>query len=218
MTAADIVIEALRALEVLGAGATPSTDEAADGLKVLQRLLANWTAEELTIFATNTQAVSLTTSTVSYTLSTRPTKILSADVLTGSLIFPVEVCGPVRWAELDGKNDTSARTKALYCDYAYTSASIQVAPKPAGSATLNLYCLTDLSTLASGAATFSMPSGYERAVVFNLAVDLSTQFGREVPATVAAIATQSKQALQALNTSNREGVGVRQLNNGAAAQ
>ena len=216
MTAAQLVRSALRLLEVIGAGGEESAEEAADGLAVLQALLASWTAEELSIFAHNTQTVSLVVSDAEYTLGSRPQKILSAELLSGGMTFPVEVCGPARWAQVPDKAAVSSQTRAVICDYGFPTAVVKVAPIPAGSATLSLHCTTDLATLASGAATFSMPPGYERAVRFNLAVDLAAEFGRKLDPTVAAIATQSKNALQTLNASNAAAVLARELNAPAA--
>ena len=216
MTAAQLVRSALRLIEVIGSGGEESAEEAADGLAVLQALLASWSAEELTVFASNTQSVSMTADDAEYTLATRPQKVLSADVLSAAITFPVEVCGPKRWAEIGDKNSKSLVTKAVFCDYGFPDAVIKVAPIPLGSATLRLYCTTDLATLASGAATFSMPPGYERAVRFNLAVDLCAEWGKKLDPTVATIATQSKQALQALNASNAAAIGARELQSPAS--
>jgi len=196
----------LRLIGVLASGETPSTDEAADALVALQQLLDDWSTEELLVHATRTAAVTLANTVQSYAIpGARPVKILSADVVTNALTFPVKVVGPDAWAQIVDRNHLSALTEACYCDYAYPTAAVLVSPIPNAAATLNLYCMVDLATVALAGDTFALPEGYARAVRFNLAVDLAGEFARPVDPAVLAVARETKAGLKTLIASNRAG-------------
>lgn len=203
--ASDLVNSALRLLGVIASGETPNTDEAADGFTALQQLLANWSANELTLFGTQTITIPTSNGVASYTPGTRPVKVLNADVLTGGMTFPVAVVGPDAWATTPDKQDTSPRPRFLYCDYAYPTAAVQLAPIPNGVFSVRMYCTADLATLASQGTTFDMPEGYAKAIRFNLAVDLAPEYGRPVTPELQANAAATKAMLIELNASNRAG-------------
>ena len=206
MQAQDLVNGALRLIGAIASGETPSTSEEADGLTLLQQLLDSWSAEELLVFATTRQSVTLTNGTNAYTLATRPVKILSAEVYVGGMNFPVEVLGPQAWANRPDKTDISARTRAVYCDYNFTSAMLYVAPVPnAAGPVVWLYQTTDLATLTSGTSTFSMPEAYSMAIMYNLAVLVAPQYGRAVDGAVMMTAQMTKNALKTLLASNEAG-------------
>lgn len=214
MVASDLVTAALRLIGAVASGETPSTSEAADGLDSLKELLDSWSGEELLVFGTTIQSVTLAASTASYTLSTRPVKILSADLTVGGMNFGLEVVGPEAWANRDDKTDVSLHTKVVFCDYAYSSATLYVAPVPAGAATVKLYQTTDLATLAAGTTTFAMPEAYARAVRYNLAVDLAPEYGRAVDGAVLKIAQDTKNALMKAHASDAVGKSELELPSG----
>jgi hypothetical protein len=208
MIASDLVQSSMRLIGALASGETPSTDEAADGLLVLQQLLDSWSADEMLVFATAKLVLTTVNGTASYTPGSRPLKILSADVVTGGNTHPVAVVGPDGWAQVPDRNASSSLPRAVYCDYAYPTALVYVAPIPNIVMSINLYATVDLATLANGAATFTMPEGYARAVRYNLAMDLAPEYGRMTApemANVAAIAAQTKDAIRKLVASNRAG-------------
>ena len=214
MLASDLVNGALRLIGAIASGETPNSDEAADGLTALQQLLDSWSAEELLVFATTIQSVSLTANTASYTLGTRPVKILSADVTISGVNFPLDVVGPEAWGNTPDKTDVSSHTKKIFCDYGYPTATLYVAPLPAASATVKLFQTTDLATLASGSTTFAMPEAYSRAIMYNLAIDLAPQYGRAVDGAVMKRADETKAALMKLLASDAVGKSELELPSG----
>jgi hypothetical protein len=206
MLASDLVTSSLRLIGAIASGETPSSDESADGFTALQQLLAGWSANELVVFATRTAAITLANATQSYAIpGARPQKILSADVVTGGLTFPVKVVGPDEWAATVDRNAISNLTKKCYCDYAFPTPAVLVTPIPAAAGTLNLYCMVDLLVLTTQGDTFSMPEPYARAVRYNLACDLAAEYGRPVPPDIAAIAATAKAEITKLSASDRAG-------------
>lgn len=212
MTTDSVINQALESIAVLSSGDTPTTDESASCLLILQAILAAWSADELTVFATRTAAITMVAATASYAISgARPVKILSADHTIAGVNKEVDVIGAQAWAAMPDKSATSPQAKAVYCDYAYPTPAILVTPIPTATATLNLYCMVDLATVASGGATFDMPEGYLLAIRYNLAVALCPMFGKAVPDAVQTIAITSKAALRRLNASDKAGASALEI-------
>jgi hypothetical protein len=212
MTAAQFVNQSLSLIGVLASGETPNSDEAAAGLVVFNQLLALWSAKELTVVATRTEAISLAEDDITYAFAgARPIKILAADVVVGGMTFPVKIMGADGWAAYDDRSSKAARVRAVFCDYAFPTVSVLVAPIPAGSATLNLYCTTLLSAALSSGDSFAVPPGYEMAIRFNLAVALCPEFGRPCPPEVASLAKQYLADIEQLNASNRAGLSALEI-------
>jgi hypothetical protein len=209
MLGSDIITAAMRLLGALPSGQTPSSDELADGLFTLQNLLDGWSADELLMFATRTQAVPVSPGTATYAVpGARPVKILAADITVASVInSPVEVVGSEKWASIPGKGSSDPQPRYVFCDYGFPTANVTLAEVPALAGTLNLYCTADLATVATSGATFSMPEGYTRAIVYNLAVDFYPEFPRAggLDPSVIKIAADSKEELRNLLTSNKAG-------------
>lgn len=204
-TGTILINSALGLIGVLASGETPNSDETADSLLALQRLMASWSANELAVFATRTEVIATAATTASYAFAgARPEKILSADYVVAGINTPVEVLGPDGWAAMPGKSLTAPQVTAIYCDYGATVA-VLCAPIPSAIGSLRMYCTLDLQTMAAVGTTFDLPFGYERAIQFNLAVDLCGVFSRPCPPEVAAIAASSKASLIEANASNRAG-------------
>lgn len=201
------MLQAMTMAGVIGAGETPTTDEATTMLFQAQAMFDEWSGMEIVMFATRTAVVTLASGTVSYAIpGTRPVKILSADAVISGQNYPVDVLGPDAWAALPHKSDTASLPRAIYCDYAYTTPAVLVAPIPNAVATLNLYCTVALPALfATTGTTFAAPEGLLSAVLYNLAVLYCIAFVAPVPAALAAKAAESLGALKALAASNRAG-------------
>ena len=206
MIASDLVTSSLLLLGVIAGNEVPSAEESTNGLTALQQLLDDWSADELIVFATRTAAITIGVGTNSYPIpGARPVKILSADTVVGLLTQPVQVVGPDAWAAIDDRSATSAKAKYVYCDYGYPTPTVYVSPTPAAFGTLNLYCMVDLATVASGGSTFAMPEAYARGIRFNLALDLAGEYGRTAAPEIVKGAADSKATLMKLVASNRAG-------------
>jgi predicted component of type VI protein secretion system len=68
----------------------------------------------------------------------------------------------------------------------------------AGSYAAALYTFVPLQTFGALSTTLTGSAGLQRALVYNLAVDIGPEFGRAVPPEVAAIAEKAKMAILTL--------------------
>ena len=91
-TAATIIARSLRLLGQIEAGGTPSSDEYADGLTALNAMVSSWNNDGLMCYARQTESLTLSASTASYTIgpggtlnTTRPVAIEGAWILSNNI-------------------------------------------------------------------------------------------------------------------------------------
>jgi hypothetical protein len=210
MTVQDFLISALRLINVGAAGETPGTGELADALSAFNDLLSAWNADHRTIYTVVNRTHTLTAGVESYTMGTggainapRPIKIESAGIThLNGLRTPVEPIGSQDYAVIPEKTARSRQPLQIYNDNDYPLATLYLWPAPAGAVTLDLNAWEELTGPLALADTLALPPAYNRALRYNLAVDLAAEWGKSVAAEVGAIAKESKADLFALNASN----------------
>lgn len=202
-TAAEIIESALRKLGVIASGEDPSSAEQADGLASLNQMLASFSNESIFLFSDNEETFTLTPSTSSYTMgsggdfnTTQPIKITDArlQVNTSNPAYemPISILTLPEWKKIVQKNISSTLPSAIYVEYGAALATINVYPVPSAAQSLILNSRKVVQSFASAATAVAMPPGYERLLVFNLAVEVASEYGQEASPTVQRIAKESK--------------------------
>jgi hypothetical protein len=193
----------------LGAGRGAGAAESAVCLEFLNQMLLNWSTERLNVFQVLTETFALTIATAAYTMgpsedfdTARPVRIEAANVVSSSIREPLELIGVNEWNAIDTRTDTSIFPKRLYCDYAYPAVTLNFWKIPSAAASVELHSWKILDAFSALTDTVAFPLGYERAIVYNLAIDLAPAFGKSISAEVAAIAKSSKAGIVSLNALN----------------
>lgn len=181
----------MKALQVLGGTEVPSASEANDGLVAFNAMLDSWSGEGLTAYAIAENSFTLQIGTASYTVgpggvinAVRPVNITQAYIRdTGNNNFELAILPRDKWNEIGnrGSTVTSQIPTALFYDPQYPLGIINIFPTPL----LAYTCFYDegLQQVSSASLTtaVAMPPGYERAYVYNLAVEISSMFGIPIP-------------------------------------
>lgn len=206
MTGRDLVAASLRLIGASAPGESISADEATDGLAAINRMLDSWSNEGLIIFQiTEESPITLSAGDGSYTLgtagylTTRPMSIERAMIRSGSTDYPVNLLSLEEFASIVNKGVQSTLPHALYDDGGYPQRTIKLYPVPSAGNQLILFTkrpITQISTLDS---TLSYPPGYERALVFNGAIELAPEYGRPVTPEIAQIAMEAKANIKRAN-------------------
>src|SRR5262245_52051507 len=198
MTAAELINKALSKIGVIAAGQAPASEEADDALAILNGILQSWNAQQITLYSITTTSTPLT-GAASYTLAARPRRIKAAEVraTNGATQVPalVDAAG---WRAIPDKTRTGLFAEALYCDYGFPTATVRLSPNPA-TGTLELDTFTALTAFASLSTNVNLPDGYERALIYALAIDLAPEYGKPIDPAVSGIANESKNAITQLN-------------------
>ena len=183
-TALDIITDAAKLLGVVRKGEALDADEAADGLRRLNAMLGSWSNNSLNIYARTLDTLTFATSALSYTIgsgatfnTTRPVKIISAVVRSGSIDYPVTFIDETEFESIPYKTTTGSPELWGTYDNAYPTGTLRFYPKPTANDVLRLLSEKPLSSLASTSTTFDLPPGHEDAVVFNLAVRMAPYYG-----------------------------------------
>jgi hypothetical protein len=206
VTGRDLISASLRLLGVLASGENLGAQEATDGLSTLNRLISGWSNEGLLVFGLTAEpAITLTPGKATYTLgasgdlSTRPMSIEKALIRDGLTDYPVRLMSLSEYASISRKSNQSNYPTDLYDDGGYPQKTITLYPTPSAALSLILFTKRPLTELATLDTALSLPPGYERALNFNLAIDLAPEYGRAIPDSVAMVASESKAAIKRSN-------------------
>jgi hypothetical protein len=194
---------------ILWPGATPSTVMSNDGLIKLNDLLASWSTERLMVYGIAINDWDLVDGTNSYTIGAggtfngnRPLSIHAANIITPSLNlrYPLTILTTEQWNAIRDQSATSTVPTKLYIDGVYPLSTIYLWPTPNSSSTkLELHTWIQLTQFSTLEDDFDFPPGYERAITYNLALELANEYRVSAPPEVAMIAQASKATLKALN-------------------
>lgn len=213
ITGRSLVTSALKLIGVLAAGETATSEDAVDGLSILNEMIDNWGNQRLAVPSTSRTLYSLTTAQ-SYTIGLGgtwnqawPNWIERAGIIVtaGSVVLelPVRIVTVDQWGAIPIKAQTGAWPTLLYYDHAYASGlgTVNVWPKPDGTQSLQiaLYMPAVLSQFASLDTAYAFAPGYAKALRYNLALELAPAFGAQVDPIVGAMAQESKGDLKRAN-------------------
>jgi hypothetical protein len=203
-TALTLITDAMGELGLVGAGQTPTSNDADLCLRYLNRLFERWSNMRLLqpvltqISVTMTGAASYTLGPGGSPVTVRPMKVLSVTYVdAGGLESPVDILTREQWDAIPNKADTGTYPECVWYAPELTNGVLYVYPKPSAG-TLKVDCLAVMQSLALS-ATLTLPAGYESAIVATLADDIAGQFGRPVPADVRRRAAGAVRALKRTN-------------------
>lgn len=207
MTARDIIKRAFRIAQVIRQGEDPTgTDEEADALSVLNSMLASWGGERLMVPHLVTDSIALTPGTGDYTFGTggdinseRPHKIEDAFIRdTNDVDFPINIIHVTKYNDVDLKTIQS-RPYYLYFIAEYPLAKIKLIYVPDRAYTLFLDSWKPLTNISAAGDTINLPGEYQRALEYNLAVDIAPEYAQELPQSVYTRANQTKNVIKTIN-------------------
>lgn len=179
-TVLNVLTRSMKALKTIGASETPSAADATDSMEVFNAMLDSWNGEGLTSYQTLEQSHTLVVGTSQYTIgsggtinTTRPIDIVQAYIQDSSnLRYLMRIIPRDKWNQIGQLTITSQIPNTLFYDPQFPLGVINVFPQPLQAWTLYFDSLLQQVTYSSTAQSISMPPGYERAYVLNLAVEL----------------------------------------------
>lgn len=210
MNGADLIASSLRLIGVLASGETPSGNEIADALVILQQMMDSWQSERLNIFTLNINEFPMVPGQQVYTLGTggnfnmtRPASIERMSVVwlanpAQPLELPLEMVTDGGWQAIPIKLISSTLPIKCYDDGAFPLRNLNFWPIPTIVDNVRIYSWAPLTTFDL-TTDITFPPGYLKAIRYALAVDLAPEFGRPVPPEVAAQALLSIAKLKTMN-------------------
>ncbi len=213
MLVQDLIKASYRKLAVYASGETPSADELNDGLSALQSMLRRWAAKKVLVYATVKESFTLVAGTYLYTYGTggtfnsdRPFKIEGVYIQdAGGVSHEVDLIDESKYRALAVKT-TLSRPYALFFHPNYPLANIYLYPVPDTAESIYFDVLkpfTEASSFTALSDTLQFPPNYEEALIYNLALRMSSEFGKVITAEVAGIAMDSYKEIIHVNSENQ---------------
>lgn len=197
-TARAIIRRALRKASVLSRGMPLSAEDANDGLEELNGLLASWSTDGLAVLARVRVTKTLSTGVATYTIGSggdidtaRPLMVDAAYLRVDGSDYPVRVIGSDRYDEVVRKG-ADRRPTRLYYEPGVTLGTIFLDGEPTSADVLHLTLLQSITAVASLDTEVAIAREAEDAVVYNLAVRMAPEYGKETSRSVTALAVQTK--------------------------
>lgn len=209
MTVRDAAKRTLRLLGVLATGENPSADELQDAIVALKSMLASWSTDGFAVQARIREEFDLVAGQATYSIGTdgnfdtpRPIEIERVTIkeVTPSPSFEtsVDLINTEEYASIQVKDTISIPTK-VYRDGAYPLLNLTFYPVPDVARKAVIYSRKNLLDIVSANTELALPEGYERAIVYNWAIELAPEYGKSIPQEIATIAIDSKAAVMRLN-------------------
>jgi hypothetical protein len=206
-SAQTLIDRALRLLGATASGESPTAQESADALISLNNLLESWQADKQLVYALTDTAFTVTAGDGSYTvgpasnfaLTPRPPKLENIFMRASGYDYPIELVEQDRWFNIIDKASDSDLPIFAYYDTATPVGNVLLWPVPTAAHSLHIVTWTPCSVLAALSTTVAFPPGWERALSYNLAVELASEFDRTLHPSVPAIAVESKATIMRAN-------------------
>jgi hypothetical protein len=211
-TVMDIIRRALRLLGVLATGETPDAPETADCLEVLNWMLQQWANEKLFVYYQVNEVFDLTANVGTYTIgpdatqdfnTSLPMKIESAfcrDFSSGyNNDYKLEIIPNDRYEDIFQKSILTTYPKYLHYVRSYPYGTIDLWPIPTGTYKLGLSQWHQFVTYANVTDIICLPPGYKQALGYNLAVEMSAEYGQPLDPLIMQKAIESKAILKREN-------------------
>lgn len=209
-TARDLIRRSLQLVGVLSESQTPTAGQLQDGLSDLNEMLQSWSTENLTIFSKEREEFTLPSGNGSPTMgpttgiftTTRPLEVEAVTVKEGTIEVPVEILSFKQWSEVSDKSQTSSIPTKMFPDYTNPLVTLNFWPVPSESKTVVIYSRKALTTLTAD-TVLAYPPGYSRAIRYNLAIEMSSEYNIPASAEVLKIANESKASIKKINSKAR---------------
>jgi hypothetical protein len=211
-TVRDLLEEALIEVGVLAENETISGSAASRGLTKLNGIVEQWSTDGCMIYAEAREELTFVAGQAAYTMgpsgslnTTRPQVITQVGLLdvvsnpTNTLEIPMEIINVQKYSEISIKSTQSTLPYYVYVNDTNPSVTLTFFPIPSNTNKAAIYSLKPLTNFTSVNETVSLPVGYRKALVYNLAVEWAESYGKSVSAMVQKIAVDSKAGIARMN-------------------
>ena len=184
-------------------GATLTADEQVECLAELNTFMESWQLEPLMCYSITERTVALTASTESYTVTSRPSKIVDPCFIRDGSGYdtPVRIINAEVYGRIVDKDAGFTVPTYLFYDAGFSAtstATLSVYPSPSASLTLHFNTWVELQNFANLSTNVLLPKGYQLAIESNFAIHLAAGLA-PISNELAKMARDSKAAIKSIN-------------------
>lgn len=205
-TAASLINRAYALIGVLGEGETLTGEQSSSGLEALNAMLDEWRLERLMCYALQREVFNLVGGQASYTIgsagnfnTTRPVSITGAFVRDNNIDYQIDVVGPETYRLIPDKATSTNYPEMLYYEANMPLGIVYFWPVPSSALSIYLETRRVITEFATTSTDLDLAPGYENAIIYNLAIDLSDANDRKLSETIVARARITKQKIKRSN-------------------
>jgi len=220
ITARDIIVQALRKLGIGTPGETLAADEMNACLDALNVMLKSWSGRSLLTTAQVQESFPLVGGLATYTIgpaviapnfiTVKPITVCSGFIRDqNNTDYPIGLISREEYNSFDTKSNTGLPENLFY-DPGPTQQNIQtgminlyLTPDSTNTYTLFIVSEKPFTTFATLNTAYTFPDVYERAMIYNLAMELAPEYGKTIHPEVAASADEALDIVEAINSSNK---------------
>lgn len=208
----DLISSSLRLLGVKAQGQTATAAEAVDGLAVLNAMIDEWNASDALLYTTKTFVKQLNPAKQIYTIGpgaeidvpVRPTRFYGAWLRNNNVSpatdSPMTILSDTEYGDIVAKTVTTTIPYYLYLDRQFPTGNVYLWPVPSDTSySLVLQFLTNLNSAVGLDDVVNLPPAYANALRWNLACDLSVEYGLEPTPMMTSKAATTKMFVQQAN-------------------
>ena len=195
-TGRQIATKVLRKAGVVSRYETPSAEEITDALSAINDMLQSWSNDSLVLFKRAWETFTLQANVSQYTIGSgqdfdtvRPMNVLAANLKFSGQTFGYDltILNDIKFNQYVTDVTTVGTPSYLNYDGNNPNGIIRLWPKP--SVVYDLFLLSEkpLSELQLD-VDVALPPGWNRAIIYNGAVEIAPEYGQDVPASTQRIA------------------------------
>lgn len=192
-TARTIVKKAMQKAGVLFINSEPTAEEANDGLDSLNAMLSSWSNDELMCYVRVRETFTLTTGVYIYTIgpgadfdTIRPMFIMEAHLTNNQVNYPLFAATDEYYESLPNKQFQGYPQFYNY-NNGFATGTISFYSNPCVDFEFHLLSEKELAQFTLD-DDVDLPPGWERALIYNLAIEIAGEYGVEPQASVVNIA------------------------------
>lgn len=207
-TANAIIRSALGKLGVIAPGEQVKPNDATDCLRALNVLLDAWGVENLYAYATQQIDHAVASATNSLTIgptgnivvAARPVRFEAGSYYSaGGVDYLMFKITEDEYNGIGIKTVGGVGPDLFKYVPSLPNGVLHFYPQAEAGSTLHLVVQTQIAAFATLAASYTLPPGYERALIFSLAEEVAADFEREIPPTVARNAANARRFIKRAN-------------------
>lgn len=207
LSANDIINRAMMKARIISPGESVPASKLNQVYDELNDMIESWALEKLMVIADVLESFTFVVGQAEYTYGTggdfdsaRPIEIKNENFIrSGGMDYPLPLHTLDVYRRQTSKT-TEARPRIMAYNPAYPLGKLFFWPTPSATDAIHLRVAKTLTGFPSKTTKVNLEPGYSRAIISNLVIEISPNFGKRVSKELAVLANQAKMSIKNANS------------------